>query len=65
MFKRYLLFAGATYYPSGGWDDFVGSFDTTEQAKDALLAKGFDYYDWAHIVDATDGAVVWAGKGPR
>ncbi len=25
--KRYLLFAGGTYYAGGGMNDFIGSFD--------------------------------------
>lgn len=28
-----LLFAGDGYYPAGGWDDYVGTFDTIDDAK--------------------------------
>lgn len=31
--KRYLLFQCNDYYPSGGWDDFVGDYDTIEDAQ--------------------------------
>ncbi len=41
----FLLFAGDTYYPSGGWEDYRGSFATLESAVDA--AKG---WDWYHVV---------------
>jgi hypothetical protein len=30
--KRFMLFAGSHYYPSGGMNDYVRSFDTVEQA---------------------------------
>jgi hypothetical protein len=30
--KRFLLFTFAEYYPSGGWNDFAGDFDTAENA---------------------------------
>lgn len=48
----YLLFIGYDYYPSGGWDDFKGSFKTIGEAKVAAseLSKD-DYYDWYQIVD--------------
>lgn len=50
--KRYLLFAGDDYYPGGGWDDFMGSFDTIEecQAFGTDTKRGFDWYQ---IVDTT------------
>jgi len=31
--KRFLLFAGSSYYPDGGWNDFQGSFNTKEEMK--------------------------------
>jgi hypothetical protein len=30
--KRYLLFMGDDYYPEGGMNDFVGDYDTVEDA---------------------------------
>jgi len=30
--KRYMVFGSAAYYPSGGWGDFVNSFDTEAEA---------------------------------
>lgn len=50
----YLLFAGSDYYPSGGWDDFRGSFKTIEEAKAAaaeIKSYGSNVYDWYQIVD--------------
>jgi len=52
--KRYALFAGDYYYPSGGWNDFRGSFETVEAAVDAVAP----HYDWYHVVDLTTGELV-------
>ena len=41
---KYLLFAGSDCYPKGGVEDFVGSFDSIEAARDAAPND-----DWAHI----------------
>jgi hypothetical protein len=56
--KRLALFLGSTYYPSGGWDDFGGTFDTIEDAQ-AEAAK----HDcgWAHVVDLNTERVVIEG----
>lgn len=32
---RYLLFAGKSYYARGGWQDFVGRYETIEAAEQA------------------------------
>lgn len=29
--KRYLLFKGVDYYPSGGWEDFKGDYDSVDE----------------------------------
>lgn len=46
--KRYLLFVYEYFYPTGGWHDFVGDFDSLEDAVGrlpALQGRG------AHVVD--------------
>jgi hypothetical protein len=55
--KRYLLFAGDEYYPTGGWGDFISDFDTLEEAKKDLLSGRFDK-DWYQIVDTQNKEVV-------
>jgi hypothetical protein len=65
--KRWLLFAGATYYPGGGWDDFIASYDTPDEAADegrrCLARRRMPHphegptADWYQIVDATTGDV--------
>ncbi len=47
--NKYLLFLGDDYYPSGGWDDFVGSFDSLHEAVERIKSED-SHYKWAHIV---------------
>ena len=50
--KRFLLFAGEEYYPSGGWYDFRGAFDTVEEAKLAVFKlRGCENGYWSQIID--------------
>lgn len=46
--KRYLVFFGTHYYPSGGMDDFLNDFDSIKECKNAIdnrIKKGFNT-DW-------------------
>lgn len=48
-----MLFAGSTFYPHGGWEDFRGYFDTIEDAKKWLQSNSCEiatWSSWAHIV---------------
>jgi hypothetical protein len=56
---RYLLFAGYNYYPSGGWDDFVGSYS---DLMTALGAAANLRQDWWHIVDIVTMDIVKSGN---
>ena len=61
--KRYLVFAGDTYYPSGGWWDLKGTFATKKAA--IKLAASFcrgrlRRADWAQVVDTATGAAVYS-----
>lgn len=47
----FALFAGATYYPSGGWNDLVGTYDTEELAVAAGAVAAADGYNWWHVID--------------
>jgi len=49
MAIKYLLFAGSDCYPRGGVGDFVGSFDSVEDAKKAVPND-----DWAHVAYFTE-----------
>ena len=46
MTKRYWLFAGETYYPSGGMEDLRGKYDTMVEAVKAIKRA-----DWFHVLD--------------
>lgn len=48
----FALFAGYRYYPSGGWNDLVGVYDSLEEAE-AAFGRGVEdfVYDWGHVVD--------------
>jgi len=54
--KRFMLFAYDAFYPSGGWSDFRGSFNTLDEAVAAWVAlhreRLLDYYQ---IVDLHTG----------
>lgn len=56
--KRFALFEGEDYYPSGGWGDMVGLFDTAEEAM-AESGKINVYRDWGHVVDLLTGEEVF------
>lgn len=51
--KRYLVFAYGTYYPFGGWRDFVSAHETFEDAFKAAreAVKGEEGDDVAEIID--------------
>lgn len=43
MFKRYMLFGFDRYYPSGGMDDFIDSFDTLPEIVEKIKKDSVDY----------------------
>jgi len=50
----YLLFAGEDYYPSGGMQDYWGTFDTIDKAKehyDRLIKENRATDPWGEIYD--------------
>jgi hypothetical protein len=54
--RRYLIFAGSYYYPSG-WNDFAGTLDTITQC----LRRTQDIQDkwvWVEIIDLNTKTVV-------
>lgn len=58
--KRYWLFAGHNYYPSGGMEDFVGDFDSLKDAKHSVLPEiKRSAYHWAHVFDTETREIVW------
>lgn len=64
--SRYLLFFGPVYYPCGGMEDFLGSYeDITEAIKIAESKAKEEYpdcpwkFNWSHIWDCDRKAIVW------
>lgn len=51
MTGRYYAFAWSNYYPCGGWNDFVGAFDTEADAWAAAKATRQGNYQ---VVDSFD-----------
>jgi hypothetical protein len=59
--RRYCIFGGPDYYPSGGWHDLRLSRDTLEDAKRAAeeLSSGDGFtLDWWQIFDLQERQVV-------
>ena len=54
--RRYLLFSGDNYYPSGGWRDYKGAFTTINDAFEFLASVSTK--DWWQIVDTFDQTIV-------
>lgn len=55
--KRYLLFRGEEYEPSGGARDLVKDFSTINEAID-FYSKMDDKEYWAHIFDIQEFKIV-------
>lgn len=50
--KRYLLFIYPHYYPAGGWNDLVASFNDIMEAQKAAAEYSKDvFYPRGHIVN--------------
>lgn len=64
--KRFLIFAGSLYYPSGGWHDFEFMCETIEEAQGYINGRTkVDELSWAHAYDTETKAIVLkAGKQP-
>ena len=58
--KKYLCFVFSTYYPSGGWSDFVGSADTITEAYKVIEAshRNKNGEHW-HVVNISTGKLVY------
>lgn len=57
---QYFVFAGLDYDHLGGWDDFMGSAKTIEEAR-KLLAE--EQFDWYHIIDIHTQTCILRGRG--
>ena len=66
--KKYLLFAGNTYYPQGGMHDLKYSAATIDECKKYFvenaeeISNGTYINNWCHIVDASNLNIVVTGE---
>lgn len=60
MKNSYGVFGGLNYYPSGGYEDLIGIFETIERAK-VEIEKNKEVYDWVQIVDFETHKIVLNG----
>ena len=66
--KRYWAFYGDDYYPRGGMEDFIGSFDDRDDAikaiKEAHTKNSPEDLNWScswgHVWDTHDDLEVWS-----
>ena len=54
--KRFLLTAGLDYYPNYGTRDWIGCFETRQEAEEAFQELQLNKYkkDWYEIIDLND-----------
>jgi hypothetical protein len=60
--KRYLAFYGDIYYPSSGMGDFIGDFDTVEEAVSKIEMEengGKWAFNYGSVYDSYLGKDVW------
>jgi hypothetical protein len=69
--KQFLAFYGYDYYPGGGMSDFIGSFDSKEEAIKSIFEKndkdhpkeeyGEDNWNnmWGHVWCSEEKKIVW------
>jgi hypothetical protein len=55
--KKFIVFAGDTYYPQGGMKDFKGTFDTEQKVNNYLL--NCHNFDWIQILNTQTGATAY------
>lgn len=59
MNDKYLLFLGETFYPSGGWDDLIGFYESWHEVRE-YIEEIDPYCMWFHVVFA--GKIIARGK---
>lgn len=69
---KFALLAGNHYYPEGGWNDHIGTFESLDAAYDRYRqGKTYEYegrfgresgesfpYQWGHVVNLNSGNIV-------
>jgi len=59
--KRYILFTGSNYYPSGGWEDFNATSDDIADLADIIKADFTEQElnTWWHILDTKTMDIIY------
>lgn len=59
--KRYVVFGGDVYYPMGGGEDYLMSYDDLEEARDyaELFVKVKGVLTWSHVFDSVEKKVIF------
>lgn len=68
--KNFLVFGFDRYYPGGGWEDFLETFDTFEESKTFVeehrvkekLFEDNDPFDFYQIVDLKNKSFTELGR---
>lgn len=60
--KNYLAFYWDNYYPEGGMNDLIGSFDSIECAKKAIEDKFNNQHKSIHHSISGNSASIWSIK---
>lgn len=55
--RKYLVFGGSTFYPSGGFHDFIGEKSSLESALTLALENQRDWYQIVKI-DASGFTII-------
>jgi len=55
--KQYILFAFWNYYPQGGMEDMIDSFDTLQEAEDRIKELR-EHYEEYQIFDTVTRSVI-------
>lgn len=63
--KRYLLFGGNNYYPSGGAEDFINDFDSIEETNQCIIQRSSEEKEfftecdiWYNILDTENRILI-------
>jgi len=60
--NRYLAFFGDEFFPNGGMDDFVGSYKSLKEAREAITTKELRMMlkaSWGHVYDTVNKEIVY------
>jgi hypothetical protein len=63
--KRYAIFGGHEYYPSGGMKDFIASSDDLSWSEGFARGWCADSLRWAHVADTRTSEIVFEARSEK